>query len=109
MFALGLFFTEDSKLTKVLHRDQTDELKGWMQIVILIYYMTGASHILPIYMHIKVLISGFLFLSGYAHFTYWWQTGNAGLVRFLNVMFRMNFLTVILCLCMNRGVEERAQ
>ncbi|XP_049281782.1 N-acetylneuraminate 9-O-acetyltransferase [Anopheles funestus] len=105
VFALGLFFTEDSKLTKVLHRDQTDELKGWMQIVILIYYMTGASHILPIYMHIKVLISGFLFLSGYAHFTYWWQTGNAGLVRFLNVMFRVNFLTVILCLCMNRPYQ----
>ncbi|XP_058060774.1 N-acetylneuraminate 9-O-acetyltransferase [Anopheles bellator] len=105
VFALGLFFTEDSKLTKVLHRDQTDELKGWMQIVILIYYMTGASHILPIYMHIKVLISGFLFLSGYAHFTSWWQSGNAGLVRFLNVMFRVNFLTVLLCLCMNRPYQ----
>jgi len=32
VFALGLFFTEDSRYTKVLHRDQTDEWKGkgWM-------------------------------------------------------------------------------
>jgi hypothetical protein len=35
MFALGLFFTEESSQGIVLHRDQTDELKGWMQIVIL--------------------------------------------------------------------------
>ncbi|XP_058468015.1 N-acetylneuraminate 9-O-acetyltransferase isoform X2 [Malaya genurostris] len=105
VFVLGLFFTEDSKFTKVLHRDQTDEFKGWMQLVILIYYMTGASHVLPIYMHIKVLISAYLFLSGYGHFTYCWQTGNTGIVRFFRVMFKINFLTVVLCLCMNRPYQ----
>jgi hypothetical protein len=35
VFALGLFFTEESSHTIVLHRDQTDELKGWMQMIIL--------------------------------------------------------------------------
>lgn len=28
VFVLGLFFTEESRYTKVLHRDQTDEWKG---------------------------------------------------------------------------------
>jgi len=28
VFVLGLFFTEESKYTRVLHRDQTDEWKG---------------------------------------------------------------------------------
>lgn len=28
VLALGLFFTEDSRYTKVLHKDQTDEWKG---------------------------------------------------------------------------------
>lgn len=105
VFVLGLFFTEDSKFTKVLHRDQTDELKGWMQLVILIYHMTGADRVLPIYMHIKVLISGYLFLSGYGHFTYTWHTGNAGLTRFLQILFRLNFITIVLCLCMNRPYQ----
>lgn len=105
VFVLGLFFTEDSRFTKVLHRDQTDELKGWMQIVILIYHLTGAERILPIQMQIKVLISAYLFLSGYNHFSYMWHTGNAGLTRFLQILFRMNFMTIVLCLCMNRPYQ----
>lgn len=28
VFTLGLFFTEDSRYTKILNRDQTDEWKG---------------------------------------------------------------------------------
>lgn len=28
VFALGLFFNEESRSTRVLHRDQTDEWKG---------------------------------------------------------------------------------
>lgn len=105
VFVLGLFFTEDSKYTKVLHRDQTDELRGWMQLVILIYHLTGADRVLPIYMHIKLLISGYLFLSGYGHFTYMWQTGNAGVTRLLQILFRLNFATIVLCLCMNRPYQ----
>ncbi|XP_023305645.2 N-acetylneuraminate 9-O-acetyltransferase [Lucilia cuprina] len=105
VFALGLFFTEDSKFTKVLNRDQSDELKGWILLVVLIYYMTGAHRVLPIHMHIKLLLSGYLFHTGYTHFSYMWQTGNSGFVRFFQVIFRLNFMTVILCFCMNRPYQ----
>lgn len=103
--ALGLFFTEDSKFTKVLHRDQIDEWKGWMQLVILVYQVTGASHILPLNMHIKVLISAYLFLLGYEQFCYVWQRADVGIVGFFKILFRLNFMTVTLCLCMNRPYQ----
>ncbi|EEZ99845.2 N-acetylneuraminate 9-O-acetyltransferase [Tribolium castaneum] len=102
---LGLFFTEDSKYTKVLHRDQLNEWKGWMQLVILVYHITGASRILPINMHIKVLISAYLFLLGYEQFCCVWQRGDIGIVSFFRVLFQLNFITVTLCLCMNRPYQ----
>lgn len=105
MSSVGLFFTDDSKFTRVMHRDQTDEMKGFMIIVVLIYYMTGATRVIPIYMIIKVFISTFLFLTGYQHFSYFWQTGNNGIIRFLNVMFRINFMTIVLCFAMNRPYQ----
>ncbi|KAK5640441.1 hypothetical protein RI129_011252 [Pyrocoelia pectoralis] len=103
--ALGLFFTEDSKFTKVLHTDQIDEWKGWMQLVILVYHVTGASQILSINMHMKVLISAYLFLLGYQQFCYVWQRADVGMVNFFKVLFQFNFMTVTLCLCMNRPYQ----
>lgn len=105
VFALGLFFTDDSRSNRVLHREQTNEWKGWMQLVILVYQVTGASKVLPIYMMVRALISAYLFLTGYGHFYYIWKTGDTGLVRYFRVIFRMNFLTVVLCLTMNRPYQ----
>lgn len=105
VFILGLFFTEDSRFTKVLNPEQTDEMKGWIILVILTYYLTGADRILPIHMHIRVLISTLLFLIGYSNASYIWQTGNCGIVKFFQIMFQTNFMTVILCFCMNRPYQ----
>ena len=49
-----------------------------MQLVILIYHMTGGSKSLPIYMLIRVLVSGFLFLNGYGHFCFFWAHESGG-------------------------------
>ncbi|KAK7113317.1 N-acetylneuraminate (7)9-O-acetyltransferase-like isoform X2 [Littorina saxatilis] len=102
---LGFFFTESTTKTSVMHRDQTDEWKGWMQLVILIYHLTGASKVLPIYMHIRLLVSCYLFLTGFGHFTYFWRNGDYSLVRYCMVMFRLNLLVVVLCFVMNRPYQ----
>lgn len=90
---------------RVLHREQTNEWKGWMQLVILVYQVTGASKILPIYMFVRALVSAYLFLTGYGHLYYTWKTGDTALVRYFRVIFRLNFLTVVLCLTMNRPYQ----
>ncbi|KAL3275434.1 hypothetical protein HHI36_020195 [Cryptolaemus montrouzieri] len=103
--ALGLFFTEDSKFTKVLHRDQLNETKGWMLLVILVYHITGANRILTINMHMKVLISAYLFLLGYEQFCYVWHRNDVSINSYFRMMFQLNFMTVLLCLCMNRPYQ----
>ena len=44
-----------------------------MILVILIYHITGGDKHLPLYMHIRVLISSYIFLEGYEHFQYMWK------------------------------------
>lgn len=85
LFVHGFFFTEESKYTHFLHRDQSNEWKGWMQLIILIYHLTGASRVLSIYMFVRLLVSSYLFLSGFGHFTYYWKTGDTSLHRFCTV------------------------
>ncbi|XP_025407376.1 N-acetylneuraminate 9-O-acetyltransferase isoform X2 [Sipha flava] len=105
VFVLGLFFTEESRYTKVLHRDQTDEWKGWMQLIILIYNLTGASLKVSIANHVQILIAAYLFLTGYGHFYYLWHRSDSGLTRYFQILFRLNMLTVVLCMCMNRPYQ----
>lgn len=53
--------------TKVLNREQTDEWKGWMQLVILIYHISGASTVSILNFLTEDMGNGrtVLFLSGY--------------------------------------------
>ncbi|XP_066441329.1 N-acetylneuraminate 9-O-acetyltransferase [Eleutherodactylus coqui] len=105
ILVLGVFYNENTKETKLLNRDQTDEWKGWMQLVILIYHISGASSFLPVYMHVRVLVAAYLFQTGYGHFSYFWLKGDFGLYRISQVLFRLNFLVVVLCIVMDRPYQ----
>ncbi|XP_020640911.3 N-acetylneuraminate (7)9-O-acetyltransferase isoform X1 [Pogona vitticeps] len=105
ILVLGVFYTENTKETKVLNREQTDEWKGWMQLVILIYHISGASTFLPVYMHIRVLVAAYLFQTGYGHFSYFWIKGDFCIYRVCQVLFRLNFLVVVLCIVMDRSYQ----
>ncbi|XP_061885217.1 N-acetylneuraminate 9-O-acetyltransferase isoform X1 [Entelurus aequoreus] len=105
IFVLGLFYSENSKESKLLNREQTDEWKGWMQLVILIYHVSGASAFVPVYMHVRVLVAAYLFQTGYGHFSFFWLKGDFGLYRVCQVLFRLNFLVLILCVVMDRPYQ----
>lgn len=58
-----------------------------MQLIILIYNLTGASIKTSIANHVQILISAYLFLTGYGHFYYMWHRSDAGLTRYFQVKY----------------------
>jgi hypothetical protein len=96
LFAHGLFFTEATHHTQSLNREQSDEWKGWMQIVLLTYHMSGASNVISIYMIARLLVSAYLFMSGFGHFSYFWKTGDFSLHRFWTVRSGF-FMGIVFC------------
>ncbi|RDL39292.1 uncharacterized protein BP5553_03632 [Venustampulla echinocandica] len=79
-----------------LNRQQTYELKGWLQALILIHNFMDASQELRIYEIFRLLISSYLFLTGFGHATYFLETDDFSLKRVAGVLIRWNFLSCIL-------------
>ncbi|KAF4635344.1 hypothetical protein G7Y89_g2769 [Cudoniella acicularis] len=77
-------------------RDQTDEWKGWMQFFILIYHYTHGSKILPIYKVVRLLVSSYLFLTGFSHTLYLLEREDYSLQRVVRVLLRLNLLSCAL-------------
>lgn len=84
--------------TSYLSREQTEEWKGWMQIMFLLYHYFAAKEF---YNVIRVLIASYVWMTGFGNFSYFKLKEDYSLWRVLKMLFRLNFLVFVMCLLMN--------
>jgi N-acetylneuraminate 9-O-acetyltransferase len=81
----------------ILPRDQTDEFKGWMQLLIITYHYNKAwGGAYWFWQIIRLSVSSYLFLTGFGHTVYTLQKKHLPFARFVAVLMRTNLLPVAL-------------
>ncbi|XP_077241878.1 protein REDUCED WALL ACETYLATION 3-like [Tasmannia lanceolata] len=81
-----------------LNRHQTEEWRGWMQVLFLMYHYFAATEI---YNAIRVFIACYVWMTGFGNFSYYYIRKDFSLGRFAQMMWRLNFLVTITCIVLN--------
>lgn len=79
-----------------LSRDHSDEIKGVMQGLILLYHYHHASQTLWVYKVVRLFISAYFYLTGYGHALHLLRTKDFSARRVASVLFRLNLLSALL-------------
>ncbi|EIE25840.1 O-acetyltransferase-related protein, partial [Coccomyxa subellipsoidea C-169] len=88
------------KAPDMLNRWQTEEWKGWMQVLFLLYHYFNAREI---YNAIRVFIAGYVWMTGYGNFMYYYHYKDFCLGRFMQMMWRLNFLVTVVCIVLRNS------
>ncbi|KNA04728.1 hypothetical protein SOVF_197000 [Spinacia oleracea] len=81
-----------------LNRHQTEEWKGWMQVLFLMYHYFAATEI---YNAIRVFIAAYVWMTGFGNFSYYYIRKDFSLPRFAQMMWRLNFFVAFCCIVLN--------
>ncbi|EKX36256.1 hypothetical protein GUITHDRAFT_79030, partial [Guillardia theta CCMP2712] len=84
---------QKSRTDDLLGREQTEEWKGWMQFMFLLYHYCAASEVYNI---IRVMITSYLWMTGFGNFSFFYIKKDYGIVRVLQMMWRLNFFVFLL-------------
>ncbi|KAL9956833.1 hypothetical protein ACROYT_G038376 [Oculina patagonica] len=77
---------------KLVNRDQTEEWKGWMQVQFVWYHYFDAQEV---FNSIRCYIGAYVWMTGFGNFSYFWIKKDYSLFRLLRMMFRLNFLVIM--------------
>ncbi|KAK9086246.1 hypothetical protein Syun_028640 [Stephania yunnanensis] len=83
-----------------LNRHQTEEWKGWMQVLFLMYHYFAATEI---YNAIRLFIAAYVWMTGFGNFSYYYVRKDFSLGRFSQMMWRLNFLVAFCCIVLNNN------
>ncbi|XP_058076228.1 protein REDUCED WALL ACETYLATION 2-like isoform X4 [Magnolia sinica] len=83
-----------------LNRHQTEEWKGWMQVLFLMYHYFAATEI---YNAIRMFIAAYVWMTGFGNFSYYYVRKDFSIARFAQMMWRLNFLVAFCCIVLNNN------
>ncbi|KAL1196075.1 Protein REDUCED WALL ACETYLATION 1 [Cardamine amara subsp. amara] len=81
-----------------LNRHQTEEWKGWMQVLFLLYHYFAAAEI---YNAIRIFIAAYVWMTGFGNFSYYYVRKDFSVARFAQMMWRLNFFVAFCCIVLN--------
>ncbi|XP_038718797.1 protein REDUCED WALL ACETYLATION 3-like isoform X2 [Tripterygium wilfordii] len=81
-----------------LNRHQTEEWKGWMQVLFLMYHYFAATEM---YNAIRVFIASYVWMTGFGNFSYYYIRKDFSVARFAQMMWRLNFFVAFCCIVLN--------
>ncbi|XP_062180762.1 protein REDUCED WALL ACETYLATION 3-like isoform X1 [Phragmites australis] len=84
-----------------LNRHQTEEWKGWMQVLFLMYHYFAASEI---YNAIRVFIACYVWMTGFGNFSYYYIKKDFSIARFAQMMWRLNFFVAFCCIVLDNDL-----
>ncbi|KAL3643602.1 Protein REDUCED WALL ACETYLATION 3 [Castilleja foliolosa] len=90
--------TISGKSILYLNRHQTEEWKGYMQVLFLMYHYFAATEI---YNAIRIFIAAYVWMTGFGNFSYYYIRKDFSLARFAQMMWRLNFFVAFCCIVLN--------
>lgn len=82
----------------LINRNQTEEWKGWMQVLFLLYHYYEAREV---YNAIRIFIASYVWMTGFGNFAYYYKTRDFSFGRFCQMMWRLNLLAFLCCAALN--------
>ena len=98
-FVLIIFFAYAYYTIKPIHdltllgREQTEEWKGWMQFIFLLYHYFNAHEV---YNSVRVMITCYVWMTGFGNFSFFYIKQDFGWLRVTQMMWRLNFSVLLL-------------
>ncbi|XP_071479179.1 uncharacterized protein [Diadema antillarum] len=100
MFLVAMTFTVRTCPDKILNRDQTEEWKGWMQVMFVWYHYFKAAET---YNLVRVYIACYVWMTGFGNFSFFWIRKDYSLWRMIKMLFRLNFLVILVLMTTNNS------
>lgn len=104
LFVLSVYTLQhrSSSNLQLLNRPQTEEWKGWMQSMFILYHY---YRVYSVYNWIRVFVSSYVWMTGFGNFLYFDKKHDYSIERMVSMWVRINYFPLLLSFCLGVPLE----